>query len=315
MKIKKGRFRSDPDMMQAPDSHFYAAADGLRLHYDDYWPHAAPDLLPVVCLPGLTRSARDFAALARALSTSPNAPRRVLAFDYRGRGLSEHDADWRRYDLLTERNDLLAGLVDAGVAAAHFVGTSRGGLHLLALAEQHRAILRGIVLNDIGPVLEPDGLRRIRSYVGKPAAPRDRDEAVALLKRGAGFGFDGLSDEEWSYFARTTFGDDSDDLGLRYDPDLARTLESFDLTKPLPQLWAQFDALEGLPLLAIRGQGSDLLSPSTFGAMVERWPACRGYVVPGQGHAPLLADPPTIARIHDFLREADAAVASGTAAS
>ena len=289
-------------------SRFTTATDGLRLHLLDVAPARDHGLLPAVCLCGLTRSARDFLPLAQALAANPDHPRRVVAFDYRGRGLSDHDPDWRHYDLATERDDVFRGLASCGISRAHMVGTSRGGLHVMAMAPEHRAMIASVVFNDIGPELDPAGLVRIKSYVGKlPSAPRTYAEAIKLLKLGAAEHFDGLDAAGWRHFAETTFGEDERDLGLRYDPALSHTLDAFDLSQPLPTMWELFDALAGLPVLTIRGERSDLLSEATFAAMCDRWPGCEGLVVPGQGHAPLLADGPTIARISRFLAGADQA--------
>ena len=175
----------------------------------------------------------------------------------------------------------------------------------MGLATTMRPLIRAAVLNDIGPVLEPEGLLRIKGYVGVAATPMSLKDAVAMLKRGPGAMFSGLSDEEWELFATTTFGSDPADLRLRYDPNLARVLDDFDLAKPLPALWDQFDALKGAPVLTIRGENSDLLSAATLQAIGERWRASETITVPGQGHAPLLADPPTISRIDLFLAAAD----------
>ncbi len=288
------------------ETRFYTSRDGLRLHVLDIRPERDAGLGPAVCLAGLTRGARDFLPLAHALAADPERPRQVLAFDYRGRGLSDHDADWTHYDLATEQADYLLGLELCGIERAHFIGTSRGGLHILALAPTHRAMIQSVVLNDIGPVLDPAGLARIKGYVGKTAAaPRDLDEAIKLLKIGMAEHFDGLAAEEWRHFATTTFGDDEGDLRLRYDPRLARTLDAFDLETPLPESWHLFDALRGLNVLTIRGANSDLLSSETFAAMGRRWPECQTLLVPGQGHAPLLADATSIERIASFLTAAD----------
>ncbi len=288
-------------------SEFFTSLDGLRLHARVWTPARDEGRLAAVCLPGLTRSSADFVPLAEALSTGA-APRRVVALDYRGRGLSDHDADWRHYDLATERADMLRVLAALAISRANFVGTSRGGLHVMALAVEHRDRIAAVVLNDIGPVIEAAGLVRIKSYVGRPITPASLLEAVRLMKLGdAAAGFDGLSDEEWRHFAATTFGADESDLRLRYDPGLARTLDEFDLSKPLPDSWALFDALRPAPVLTIRGANSDLLSPEILEAMTQRWPGNRTLVVPGQAHAPLLADAATIAAVAAFLAEADTA--------
>src|SRR3954469_1440083 len=139
---------------------FVSAADGLRLYARDYGPDAG-GALPVVCLSGLARSSEDFHDLARALSSDEARPRRVLSLDYRGRGRSEWDRDWRNYDVRVELDDTLQILTAAGVEEAVFVGTSRGGLIAMGLSAVRPALLRGVVLNDVGPVIESGGLVRI----------------------------------------------------------------------------------------------------------------------------------------------------------
>ena len=119
-------------------SVFYTAPDGLRLHLRDYDP-GEPGRTPAICLCGLTRNGDDFAPLARALASNPGTARRVIVFDYRGRGASAYDPDWRHYDLATERGDILTGLALLGIEKAHVIGTSRGGLHVLAGAHAHAA--------------------------------------------------------------------------------------------------------------------------------------------------------------------------------
>ena len=287
-------------------SRFHTSVDGLRLHYLDFSPERDDGRRALLCLPGLTRGAADFEPVAEALAFASTTPRRVVALDYRGRGRSAHDADWRHYDMDMERADILAGLADAGIERAHVLGTSRGGLHVMGLAPHHRNVIGAVVLNDIGPVLEPAGLARIKGYVGQQVRPRNLDEAVAILRGGIGKDFTGLGDGEWRVFAQTTFGPDEADLRLRYDLALARTLDTLDLDRPLPDAWPQFDALRGAPVLTVRGANSDLLSAGTLAAMAARWPGCETHVVPGQGHAPLLADAATIGRIDSFLARADA---------
>ncbi|MEJ1938071.1 alpha/beta hydrolase, partial [Nostoc sp. NIES-2111] len=166
-------------MAESFRSVFVSAQDGLKLHTRDYGDRAW-SALPVVCLAGLTRNSVDFDTLATALSTDPDKPRRVLALDYRGRGLSGRDADWKRYDVRIEAEDTLAVLAALGVGEAVFVGTSRGGLVSMALAAMRPGVLKGVVLNDIGPVIEGRGLIRIRSYVGKLPPPQTMAEAARL---------------------------------------------------------------------------------------------------------------------------------------
>jgi pimeloyl-ACP methyl ester carboxylesterase len=266
---------------------FVTAADGLRLYARDYGPPAG-GALPVICLPGLTRNSEDFHELAEALSRDASRPRRVLSLDYRGRGRSEWDKDWRRYDLKVELDDCLKVLASSGIGKAVFVGTSRGGLIAMALGAAHPDRVAGIVLNDIGPVIEAKGLLRIRSYVGKLQEPRTLQEGAGILRRMSGDEFPAFTDDQWLRMARGTWHETADGPVLSYDANLMKTLEALDPGKPLPDLWPLFDSLKAVPTLVIRGGNSDLLSDETLRLMMERHPSLTAITVPGQGHAPSL---------------------------
>jgi pimeloyl-ACP methyl ester carboxylesterase len=162
-------------------------------------------------------------------------------------------------------------------------------------------ILAGVILNDIGPVLEPAGLIRIKGYVGKLPSPKNWDDAVRMFKQVSGEQFPALSDADWHAYARLTLEEKEGQLVARYDQALARALDAYDPTQPMPDLWAQYEALKPFPLLAIRGETSDLLSPDVFQEMLARHPRAQALTVPGQGHAPLLLDKPTIERICAFI--------------
>ncbi len=285
-------------MTQPPfTSRHVATADGLKLHVRDY-DGAAASALPVVCLPGLSRTTADFAVLAEALAASDG--RRVLVIDSRGRGLSDRDPDPRNYNPAIEGGDVLAVLAATGVTEAIFVGTSRGGIITMLLAPHRPELIRGAVLNDIGPVLERAGLERIRGYVGKLPQPRSWDEAVASLKRIAGRDFTALDEAGWLHYARLTFREEDGRFAPVYDPALMHNVAAMDLDD-IPTLWPQFEALGGVPVLVVRGENSDLLSVATAAEMRRRHPDCRLLSVPGQGHAPFLTDPPTVAAIRDFV--------------
>jgi pimeloyl-ACP methyl ester carboxylesterase len=285
----------------SPLSRFHAAPDGLKLHLYDYDPGG--DATPVVCLPGLARTGADFDALAKRLSRR----RRVIAIDYRGRGLSERDSDWTKYDLFVENADILAQLTAVGIGEAIVVGTSRGGLHAMLFAATRPALLRGVVLNDIGPVIDVKGLTRIRGYVGKLPAPASWSDAVDMAKRVLSAQFTSLTEDEWEAYARLTFEEKDGRLVARYDPALSKGLETLDLTVPPPTAWPQFEGLRNVPVLTLRGENSDLLSPETLAEMARRHPRFEAHTVAGQGHAPLLLDAPTLARIEAFIESVDAA--------
>lgn len=282
-------------------SRFYSAPDGLKLHLRDFGPRGS-HALPVVCLPGLARTSADFDLLATAISSGrAGTARRVVSIDYRGRGDSGRDPNWKNYDIFVESADIQSMLAATGIEEAIFVGTSRGGLHTMVLGATRPALLRAVVINDIGPIIEAQGLARIRGYVGKLPAPNSWRDAVDLFKKIAGAQFTGLADSDWEAYARLTFEETNGKFVTRYDPMLMKTLESLDLEAPLPNLWPQFDGLKHLPMLVIRGENSDLLSPATLAEMLVRHPGAQALIVPGQGHAPLLLDEMSIARICAFI--------------
>lgn len=286
------------------ESRFVSAADGRRLHVVDYFPAEGSlpadgaAATPVVCLPGLTRSAEDFERVALALA---QRGRRVLALDYRGRGLSDWDPDWRRYCLDVEEADLFAVLDASGVGRASFIGTSRGGIHLMRLAARRPEVLHAAVVNDIGPVIDAGGLRRIKSYVGRMPTVPSLAIAVATLKLVAGPQFPALTQDEWEAFGRASFAEADGRLTLRYDPELAHVLDDVGPDSGPILFEEEWKAMASIPALVIRGSLSDLLSPQTFAAMAEGHPLQERLTVEGQGHAPLLLDPPTIAVVVDFI--------------
>jgi pimeloyl-ACP methyl ester carboxylesterase len=286
-------------MIDMTTSVFISAPDGLRLHARCYGRRSAPGL-PVVCLPGLARTTADFATLGAALSGDPVRPRRVIALDYRGRGQSEYDRDPANYNFQVELADVLAVIAALDAARAIFVGTSRGGILAMLLAAVRPTAIAGVVLNDIGPVIEPKGLIRIKGYVGKLPQPRSFEEAAEILRRLFDAQFPKLRRDDWLASAHRTFKQENGALVPTYDARLAKTLEGVDFEKPFPPLWAQFDALAHVPVMVVRGENSDILSPATVEAMRARRSTLETFEVPDQGHAPLLAEADVIARIADF---------------
>jgi pimeloyl-ACP methyl ester carboxylesterase len=285
-------------------SIFVSAPDGLRLHVRAYGRRSAPGV-PVVCLPGLTRTVADFEGLAPALAAG--GQRRVLALDSRGRGQSEYDRDPRNYNVLVELGDLVAVLVALAVGPAIFLGSSRGGLLTMQLAVAHPTAMAGAVLHDIGPVIEPTGLARIRSYVGKLPQPRSFAEGADILQRLFQGQFPKVTAEQWLTAAQRAWKDDNGALVPTYDVKLVSTLATIDIERPLPPLWNEFDALARVPLLVIRGERSDLLSANTLAAMAVRHPGMETIEVPDQGHVPLL-EGDLIQRIADFVTACEARV-------
>jgi pimeloyl-ACP methyl ester carboxylesterase len=279
--------------------HFVSAPDGLRLHARGYGARGGRP--PVVCLPGLARTTDDFDPLAAALANDPDRPRQVLAVDYRGRGESEYDANPGNYNLATEMADLLAVLTALEVEPAVFVGTSRGGILAMMLATVRPAAIAGVVLNDIGPVIDTKGLVRIKSYLGRLPLPKSFEDGGEIMRSLLSTQFPKLSPEDWTMFARRTFKERNGSFEPRYDPKLATVLEGIDMARSVPPLWKEFDALASVPLMIVRGANSDILSAETVEAMRVRRPDMAVLEVPDQGHAPLLVESDVIHKIGVFI--------------
>jgi pimeloyl-ACP methyl ester carboxylesterase len=277
--------------------------DGLSLHNRIYG--AASAHLPVVCLPGLARTSADFHEVATHLSTHAQRPRQVVAMDYRGRGRSDFDPKPENYDVRVEMQDVQDVLTALGIHHAFIIGTSRGGLISMGLSAVRPTLIKGVVMNDIGPVIEGRGLARIKGYVGKLPEPKTYSEAVELIKRIASQHFPRLNAQEWDRFARRTFKEQNGRLMADYDPQLFKSLEAFDLEKPLPVLWQYFEGLKGVPILSIRGEHSDLFSEETQKEMLTRHPLAEAYVAVGEGHAPLLGDASALRKITNFFIAAE----------
>ncbi len=286
----------------------FAAEDGLELYARDYGGRAARagDVLPLVCLPGLTRNGRDFHALATLLSARLERPRRVVTLDYRGRGGSARDRNARNYALPVETRDVMAGLTVLGIDHAAFLGTSRGGLILMQLAASRAPAVRAAILNDVGPVLEGEGLALMRSALTRMPRPKDWDEAVALQKLAHASAFPALRDADWTRMAHAIYREEKKKLVADHDPAIVAALTAIDFSVPLPSLWPLFDGLRRVPLMVLRGENSKLLSAETLKEMKARHPDCVAITVKGQGHAPLPETGDLPARIEAFLRRAEA---------
>ncbi len=296
---------SRPDLAHhLTESLTISAPDGLRLHVRAYG-ESPPGRLPIICLPGLARTETDFETLARRFATDPKRPRQVLALDYRGRGRSEYDPNWQNYTPQVELADLLAVATALDIERAIFVGTSRGGILTMLLAAARPTLIAGAVLNDIGPVIEPKGLMRIKGYVGKVPRPTSHADGVVVLRRLFSAQFPNLTDEQWMAWSKRSWELREKALVACYDAKLANTLKAISADTIPPPLWAQFDALAAMPVMVIRGMLSDILSRETLEAMRARRGDLDIVEITDQGHAPLLDDEPTLQRIADFVKRCD----------
>jgi pimeloyl-ACP methyl ester carboxylesterase len=187
---------------------------------------------------------------------------------------------------------------------AHIIGTSRGGLIAMILAAAQPTLLRTVVLNDIGPVIEGEGLARIAGYVGRMPQPRSWQQAGELAADAGRRAFPAVTPAEWEEVARAWYNEANGRPVPGYDRRIAKALALGG--GRIPELWPQFAALARIPVLVVRGQNSDILSAATFERMQVRHPDCAGLIVAQQGHAPFLKDAPTISAIESFLSAAEA---------
>ena len=278
-----------------PAEYWFDSHDGLRLFSRVY---AAPCAsAPVVlCLHGLTRNSRDFEELATHLS----ARCRVIVPDIRGRGFSARDPDANNYQIPIYLGDTLLLLAGLGAQRVTVIGTSMGGLMAMVLAVMQPQLVARIVLNDIGPEVDPAGLERIRSYAGKDAPVRSWGEAIAQVRNTYATVWPDLSEERWEKIARLSYrigaqGVPEVDADLRIG-DLARKSRNF-----APDLWPLWGALAKVPMLAIRGAQSDILSAATLARMQREKPDLEVLTVANRGHPPLLDEPECRAAIDRFI--------------
>lgn len=285
----------------------YASKDGLDLYYRDY-PGPGAGGVPLLCIPGLTRSSRDFADIAARAS----ATRRVLCVDLRGRGRSAYDPDYNNYSVPVETGDVFRLLDHAGLDEVAVLGTSRGGIIAMVMAAMHPERLKGIILNDIGPEISPEGLQRIASYVGKADAPRSWDEALQILRTQNESQYPNLSEARWRKFARSFFIERDGVPCFDYDPNIAETLR---VPSAAANLWPQYRSMASIPTLVLRGEHSDILSAATVARMKAEKADLETLTVKDRGHVPFLDEPEVESAILDFLARVDSAPAHAAAAA
>jgi len=264
---------------------YWWSSDGLRLHARDY--PGADDAPPVLCMPGLTRNARDFADVARSIAPA----RRVIAVEFRGRGESGYAKDPMSYVPLTYAQDVVALLDDQKIDRFVTIGTSLGGIVTMLLAGLVPGRLAGALLNDVGPEIEPAGLARIRGYVGKPSTWPTWMHAARGVQEGNAAAYPDWGIEQWLAMAKRLYRVNSAGrIVLDYDMKIA---EPFRLpgNEAGPDMWRALAALAGVPVLVVRGALSDILSARTAERMVATLPDATLVTVPEIGHAPMLDEP------------------------
>ncbi len=276
--------------------------DAVGLHRMAYWewgdPHN-PDV--VICVHGLSRQGRDFDGLAKALSSHV----RVVCPDVVGRGMSDWLSDPMGYQLPLYVADMVTLLARVNARRVDWVGTSMGGLIGMGVASRHGSPIRKLVINDVGPTLDPAGLLRIASYVGQPLSFASLDEATAHV-RNISETFGPHAPSQWLEMTRWQMKQDASGRWVpRGDaaiavPFKAVTPEMSKLGEAL--LWVAYDAIVAQTLL-IRGAQSDLLSPQTAQMMAQRGPKAMVIEIEGVGHAPMFQHADQISHVQKFLLE------------
>ena len=273
-----------------------SAQDGLLLYYRDYGDRLSVRT-PVLCLSGLTRNSADFAPVAERLSSE----RRVICPDYRGRGRSAYDRDWRHYDPYVYISDISHLLTATGIGRAVIVGTSMGGLLAMGLAVLRPTLIAGVVLNDIGPDVASPGLGRILQYVGIDYPQPDWDAAIRFLKELTPNLAPKADDAWWRTHAEATYRKGADGR-LHFDWDLALAKPLDRQRKTTPDLWTMFRGLKPIRTLAFRGALSDVLSEAVFRRMALEKPDLVCVTVPDAGHTPSLTEPQATSALDAFLQ-------------
>ena len=282
--------------MASWSDRYWTSRDGLRLHYRDY--PGPDDRPPVLCLHGLTRNSRDFENLADRLA----GDWRVMALDFRGRGLSDHDPISSRYMPPTYAADVLQLLDELGIDKAVFVGTSLGGLTTMVVAAFAPQRIAGVVLNDVGPELDAAGLERISGYVGKPLLFSDWDEAADKLSEKYGDMHPAYGRDQWLRYAKRVCRETDRGVEFDYDMAIAEPFKQMDShTASAAAAWPMFHALAGRPVLILRGEYSDLLSAEMAEKMRDAISGAELVTVPNVGHAPDFDEPESIAAVDRLL--------------
>lgn len=267
----------------------FRTSDGLRLAYS-----SEGKGVPVLCLPGLTRTMADFDYVTPHMQNV-----QLIKMDYRGRGASDWDSNWRNYNLLIEARDVIELLDHLELEKVAILGTSRGGLLAMGLAFGAKDRLRGVALNDIGPEINPAGLEHIMEYLGKEPKVKDHLQLARSLEMNLP-GFTDVPLERWMEEAIKHYRKTARGLAITYDPKLRDAVKEQG-AQAAPDLWPYFDAMEGLPLACIRGENSNLLTEETFAEMQHRRPDMTTATAVGRGHIPFLDEPEAVAALETWI--------------
>ncbi|WP_346895959.1 alpha/beta hydrolase [uncultured Roseibium sp.] len=279
----------------------WTSRDGLTLSGREWRPDVEEQRRhpTILCLTGLSRNTRDFNDIATFLQMKGY---HVVALDYRGRGESAWDPEWHNYAIPVEGHDIDDAIEVLGLNRFAILGTSRGGLHAMAMAHRYGPDrMVGAILNDVGPHLEMKAIHRIAASLGKKMQYPSFEALAEQMEHMLGPQFSSFSKQDWFKLSHQLASSRGDGCVIDYDPALAHTLIGQDDASPVPDIWHLYEALENIPLLIIHGELSDLLSRETCDKMLATHPDAKLVTVRGQGHAPVLWDDETQQEIVSFL--------------
>ena len=276
-------------------SDFYLSEDGLKLHYRDLGNDNGQYV--ILCLPGLTRNSRDFEKLASQLAVK----NRVICPDLRGRGLSEYDKNWQNYHPLTYAKDIWTLLDKLSIKKVAIIGTSLGGLIAMVMAYQNSNRLVGVILNDIGPEIDKDGLERIKKYAGLLPPVETWEQAKEQTRQTYGPWLKGLKDKQWLVLTKRAYKENAHKTPvLDMDKNISTAIKKIGAQKGDP--WQLFDALKNIETLVLRGELSDILSNKILTKMHLRNPKLVSAIIPDRGHVPILDEQTSMSAINNFFK-------------
>lgn len=280
--------------------HFICARDGTQIFVDDRGP-ISTEVVPIICLPGLTRNSKDFEPVFEMLANT----RRVIAVDLRGRGRSQY-ADSKTYNVAQELDDVIMVLDKSAIKRVALIGTSRGGIIGQVMAASHHDRVAGLLLNDIGPEINPVGLTRILNSIGTQTHYKNWGDAASQLAAQAQ-GFSNITPEHWLIVAKRILVERLNHPCTDYDPKLNEyglSIADIEAGK-LQSLWGLTPSLIDVPVAVLRGQGSDILSVETVEKMHAVLPHLLSKTIPDRGHVPFLDEPESISTIQHWLATVD----------
>lgn len=279
---------------------YYTSQDGLRLFAKSYGPNDA--LLTALCMHGLTRNHKDFEPMISAISAL-DSPCRFISVDVRGRGQSAWDEAPANYAPMKYAEDMIALLDELKLEKVVLIGTSMGGVMAMFLMAMIPDRILGVIINDVGPVVEQAGLRRISSYATAPKPVENWEAAARTVAVSQACVYPDNVEADWMAFAKRTYRENADGTVITdYDPAI---MNSFSAKRPgfLVRMaaWKMFAAMNSCPLLIIRGEMSDVLGKATAKRMVKRHKSARLVTIPKIGHTPMLDEPDAVQAINTFL--------------